>query len=194
MTTTKAVLCIALAGSAVSCLADGGDGADGDEQAATSNTERVIPRSAKPLPGYANQVDPGAHDPTTLDALSGCLTFANFTQAGMYDAWSGVVAKGGEACANCHANGAYGFWAPADAQSFYDLVTQHRLPLSTFYTPIPTTIVVNEGTFSTLTGAPPHIEHPQADMTAVHAATTQLLDLSLDVSHLGRCTPSTLVD
>ena len=142
-----------------------------------------------------NTNNPPPPDPIqVLKTWSGCMTLANFNTAQMAQKW-GALAANGQKCTNCHGSGAFAFIATTNAQTMFDMMTQHKDYLLKFFTVDGTgKVIVNTASITNaatvLDGHPRFDPLNNAGMQALQAYYTSTAALQT----AGPCDPPRLVD
>jgi hypothetical protein len=133
-----------------------------------------------------------------LATFSGCLTLADFNTAQMAQRWSALAASNNQKCLNCHQGGLEGFMVSANAQIFFDTITQQSAYMLKYFAvdtnSTPAKVIINTGSMTnagvTLVAHPRFNPTDNIGMTALR----QFYDLAVAKQTAGTCGPSTLKD
>lgn len=130
-----------------------------------------------------------------LREWSGCMSLENFNAANMTQAWATLGADDLRKCLNCHNGGVDGFLISANAQQFFDGMSQQAEFLLKYFS-VNTNenkVVVNTGSFTTANLIQNHPSFPaatNAGMTALQAFYTSTAARKA----AGGCDPARLKD
>jgi len=131
------------------------------------------------------------------DELSGCMTLADFVDAGFADAWGNMGAQNNQTCKTCHVNGSDGFMATPVSQPLFDAITQHTRYMALYFVPagMPPVMTVNTASMTGVSqGLVPHQQHPRFDPAPGFVASQAVLDAANQRKAAGTCGPSRIVD
>jgi len=142
-----------------------------------------------------NPNPPPPVDPVALlGTWSACMSLANFETAQMPELMGNASALNGQACKNCHPDGAFGFVTNPDALQYFTVLSTSMSQLVKYFGVTNGEIVVSPGAMNNAGTA--IIGHPPftAETLTGYTALTQFYDLTKAAVLAGNCGPPKAVN
>ncbi len=146
----------------------------------------------------AQQMDPTQPPPVDpaelLRNFSACMTQANFDTAQMAQLMGNASASNGQACKNCHPDGAFGFVTNPDSLQYFNTLSTSLSQLVKYFGVTAGAVTVSPGAMNNagtaIVGHPPFVTENLSGYTAI----TQFYDLTKAAVTAGNCGPPKAVN